>query len=115
MLMSSVEMAFWLCAACVAYTFALYPLLMGVWARLRPRPVQRLAAVPRSVSLIVCAHNEAEQLEQRLHELTSLLVNSNVVGEILLVSDGSTDATPEIARRFAGRGVRVLELMEKVG
>src|SRR4051812_24175658 len=110
--MSGVEIAFWSCAACVAYTYALYPLLLGAWAWLRPRPVRRRADIPRSVSFVLCAHDEAFRLEKRLDELTALLAGA---GEILLVSDGSTDATAEIGRRFADRGVRVLELRDKVG
>src|SRR5437588_10229823 len=113
--MSGVEIAFWLCAACVAYTYALYPLLLGVWARLRPRPLRRLDAVPHSVSFVLCAHNEAARIEKRLQELTAQLAASKATGEVLLVSDGSTDATADIGRRFADRGVRVLELTDKVG
>jgi hypothetical protein len=33
--------AFWLCVACVAYTYAAYPLLLGLLARLWPRPLRR--------------------------------------------------------------------------
>ena len=79
--MSGVEVAFWLCAACVVYTYVGYPLLLGVWAKLRRRPVRALLPVPNSVSFVVCAHNEAERLAGRLKELTNLLAGSGVCGE----------------------------------
>ncbi len=47
--------------------------------------------------------------------MTNLLDGSEVSGEIVLVSDGSTDATAAIARSFAGRGVRVIEMPERIG
>ena len=71
--MSGVEIAFWLCAACVVYTYAGYPLLLGVCAKLRRRPVRRLGPVPRSVAFVVCAHNEVGRIAKRLEELTKLL------------------------------------------
>ena len=30
------EIFFWLCAACVLYTYLLYPLLLALWPRFRP-------------------------------------------------------------------------------
>ncbi len=45
--MSGIEIAFWLCLACVVCTYAGYPLLLGGWAKLRCRPVRSLGPVPR--------------------------------------------------------------------
>ncbi len=102
------------CAALVAYTCLLYPLLMAVRARLRPerRTVGRFDG---SVSIVLAVHNEAGRIIGRLKELTELLAASGRDGEILVVSDGSTDATVERARSFAEHGVRVLEMKENVG
>jgi cellulose synthase/poly-beta-1,6-N-acetylglucosamine synthase-like glycosyltransferase len=110
-----IVVAFWFCTACVAYTYAGYPLLLAAWAKLRPRPVRRAAAVPCSVSFVVCAHNEGDRVGPRLDELTKLLDVAGVAGEIILVSDGSTDDTGDIARSFADRGVTVVKLPDKVG
>jgi hypothetical protein len=39
--MTPYEIAFWACLAAVVYPYAVYPLLLAVLARLRPRPVCR--------------------------------------------------------------------------
>ena len=98
--MSGVEIAFWICAGLVIYAYAGYPLLLSVWARWARRPIRRRGPVPRSASFVLCAHNEEAKIEKRLEELTTLLHNAGVAGEVIVVSDGSTDATAERARDF---------------
>jgi cellulose synthase/poly-beta-1,6-N-acetylglucosamine synthase-like glycosyltransferase len=109
------ELWFWVCAACLVYVYALYPLGLAVLARLRGRPVAREAGFTDSVSIILAAHNEEKLLDRRLTELTSGLAASGVRGELILVSDGSADATAAVARGHAPGVVRVLELPRNVG
>jgi cellulose synthase/poly-beta-1,6-N-acetylglucosamine synthase-like glycosyltransferase len=113
--MSAASLSFWICLALVAYPYLLYPLLLALLVWLRGRPVRTKGARPRSVSFVVCAHNEEWCIQRRLRELTELLDAAGVEGEIILVSDGSTDATAEVARGFDNCPVRVLELPERVG
>jgi biofilm PGA synthesis N-glycosyltransferase PgaC len=92
--MNGLEFGFWCCAALLAYTYVGYPLLLGCWARLRGRPVAR-APFAGSVSVVVAARNEAENVVRRLQELTGLVRATGWPGEVILVSDGSTDRTLE--------------------
>jgi len=108
--MSYAEIGFWLSAGCVLYTYLLYPLVLAVLSRLLRRPVRQLQPAPRSLSIVLAARNEAGLIERRLAELIGLMEGSGFQGEIIVVSDGSTDGTAEIARRFSDRGVQVLEL-----
>jgi glycosyltransferase involved in cell wall biosynthesis len=57
-----------------------------------------------SISVIVCAHNEAQYLGACLH---SLLAQTRLPDEILVVNNASTDETPAVARRIPG--VRLIE------
>lgn len=104
------EIIFWLCAACVFYTYAGYPLLLAVLAWRRGRRLCPTGPAPRSVSIVVAAHNEEQSVDRRLTELTSLLESSGLAGEVILVSDGSTDATAALARAHTKGPVRVCEL-----
>jgi glycosyltransferase involved in cell wall biosynthesis len=54
------------------------------------------------ISVIVCAHNEAFYLPACLH---SLLAQSRVPDEIIVINNASTDTTGEVARAIAGVGV----------
>ena len=112
--MSLSVIVFWLCAGLVAYTFLIYPALLMLRARVRVRPVRRSESFTATVSFVVAARDEQDRIEARLRELASLLAASGPGGEILLVSDGSTDDTAAIARRV-GPPVRVIELSANVG
>ena len=101
-------LVFWSCAAIVAWTFVGYPLVVGLRALLLPRPIRGAAAEP-SVSLIICAFDEAASIGRRLENALELDYPRELL-EILVASEGSTDGTQEIATGFAGRGVRLLDL-----
>jgi biofilm PGA synthesis N-glycosyltransferase PgaC len=108
----SLELCFWLCAAVVGYTYVGYPLLLALLARLVGKP-RIVAPQSRSVSFLLTVHNEEANLPRRLAELTRLLHDSRLTGEIIVVSDASTDRSVEIVRSFPG--VVLIELAEKSG
>ena len=92
---------FWLCGACAAYVCVGYPLLLAVIGLFQRNP-PRLAPFTGSISIILAARNEEENLERRLRALIGLLKASQLAGEVVVVSDGSTDRTVAIARTFSG-------------
>lgn len=108
--------AFWACAALVAYAYIGYPLLVWFLAQVKGRPVRRgVAPAPSSVSIVVTAYNEEAIIGRRVRELRDLLAATGLHGEVIVVSDGSTDRTAEIARAHEGDNVRVLDLPLNVG
>jgi cellulose synthase/poly-beta-1,6-N-acetylglucosamine synthase-like glycosyltransferase len=109
------EILFWALLATVVFAYAGYPLLMGLLARLRGRPLRPTQPVPRSVSFILCAYNEADRIGARLRELCALLDESGLDGEILVVSDGSTDDTVATAQSIQRPYLRVIDLGERGG
>ncbi len=113
--MTPTEICFWIAAVCVLYPFVAYPLLAGVLGRLRGRPLHALKPAPRSASVIVAAYNEEENVARRLDEMTTLLLAAELDAEVILVTDGSTDATAAVARAHPSPMVRVLEMRDRVG
>jgi cellulose synthase/poly-beta-1,6-N-acetylglucosamine synthase-like glycosyltransferase len=113
--MNALEIIFWTSLACVGYTYVGYPLLLWVWARLKPAPpLQR--PFRGTVSIVLAARNEEATIARRLTELCRHIKNSGLKGEIVLISDGSTDATAARARAILDAGpVRLLELPENLG
>jgi cellulose synthase/poly-beta-1,6-N-acetylglucosamine synthase-like glycosyltransferase len=91
----------------VAYAIAAYPVVLRLAAR-RARPVIKDGKL-RSVSIIIPVWNGEHFLEAKLRSVLALNYPRELM-EILVVSDGSTDRTNEIARQFAAQGVRLLHV-----
>ncbi|MCE9612098.1 MAG: glycosyltransferase [Chthoniobacter sp.] len=66
----------------------------------------------RSVTVVVPAHNEERTIGGCLE---ALVASTHADLKICVVSDGSTDATAEIARSFVSRGVELRELAGNTG
>ena len=92
----------------IAAPFVLYPIILWIRAALAPNPIAAADCTP-TVSLIICAHNEEGSLPAKLENALALDYPSDRL-QICLASDGSTDATVDIAKQFEKRGVRVLDL-----
>ena len=100
---------FWGSSALIAYTHAGYPLLLWLLARLRGTPTEALPppAEPVSVSLIVAAYDEQDVVAAKVQNALALDYPRERL-ELIVASDGSSDATVERARA-AGADV-VLDL-----
>jgi cellulose synthase/poly-beta-1,6-N-acetylglucosamine synthase-like glycosyltransferase len=113
--MEPLQILFWASAVVVAYTCLLYPVALGLLAKRRERPVRRGPPTGLSVSIVLAVHNEEEIISHRLGELIRHLADSELTGEILVVSNGSTDDTVARALMHTKGPVRVLEIAEQVG
>jgi poly-beta-1,6-N-acetyl-D-glucosamine synthase len=90
----------------LGYTYVGYPVLIALWARLRPRPVKRGTAKP-SVALIVVAYNEEARIKNKIETCLAQDYPSDNM-RIVIATDGSTDATGSIVRSYEDRRVRWL-------
>src|SRR5579863_2298292 len=88
------------------YVLIGYPVLLALLARYFGRPVIRRDHTD-SVSVIIAVRNGERWLGQKLESVLSLDYPSDKM-EIIVVSDGSTDRTEDIARSYAARGIRLL-------
>src|ERR1700730_17557030 len=113
--MSMLPATFWVCAACVLYAYVGYPLLLMALGRCQNRREPRRERFTGTVSVILPVHNEEAELARRLHEFTDLFQANAIQGELIVVSDGSTDRTASIAREFKGGRVQVIELARNQG
>jgi cellulose synthase/poly-beta-1,6-N-acetylglucosamine synthase-like glycosyltransferase len=90
------------------YILAGYPLLLRWLALHRTRPVQRGPLQP-TVSLIIAVYNGEKFLEAKLESVMALDYPAEKL-DVIVVSDGSSDRTVEIAERFATQRVSLLRL-----
>jgi cellulose synthase/poly-beta-1,6-N-acetylglucosamine synthase-like glycosyltransferase len=101
---------FFLCATIVGFAYVGYPILIWTLARIFGRnstaPSVESADLP-SVSLLIVAHNEESDIDTRVRNALSLHYPPDKL-EIVIASDGSTDATNEIVERYAEHGVQLV-------
>ena len=106
---SSLAVIVWICFAAVVFAYLGYPLLIyivsRVFGRNQSRPEIDDAQLP-VISLLIAAHNEELDIEARILNALALDYPAGKL-EIVIASDGSTDATNEIVRRYADRGVQL--------
>lgn len=114
--MTPVAIAFWLAAALIVYTHAGYPLVLRGLLALHRRPTleprERWTQPPR-VSLIVPAYDEEWVIAAKVANALALEYPRERL-QVIVASDGSTDATAERARAAGADLVLELEPGGKV-
>lgn len=91
-------------AVLLVYHYVLYPALVIGSARLARRHSSPLPQRWPTVTFVVAAYNEERVIGEKLRNTLALDYPKDRF-EIIVVSDGSTDATESLVRSFAPRGV----------
>ncbi|MEQ1860575.1 MAG: glycosyltransferase family 2 protein [Chthoniobacteraceae bacterium] len=105
---------FLLSALLLAYTFAGYALLMRALARARGAAAPPPAAEQPVVMCVVVAFNEQERIAARVADLLAAEYPPDKLG-VIVVSDGSTDATAARVRAIGDARVVLIEQPERSG
>lgn len=101
-------LVFWACLGLLLYVYVLYPLAVRMLAAWLGTRDGHGAALP-TVTIIVTAYNEERCIRAKLANLFALNYPSELF-DILVASDGSSDATEAIAASYDPARVRVLRL-----
>jgi cellulose synthase/poly-beta-1,6-N-acetylglucosamine synthase-like glycosyltransferase len=101
------ELVFWCSVGLIAYVYAGYPAVLGLWAACTRRPrfdadAEAQAATLPAVTVIVAARNEAHRLPARIENLLASDYPADRL-QIIIASDGSTDHTAEVVRPYLDR------------
>ncbi len=107
------QAAFLVSVAFSLYTLIGYPLLLAVLARFRARPVRK-KYVPKRVTVLLPVRNGERWLRPKLQSLLDLHYPRELL-DIIVISDGSTDATDSIARSFERTGRIELVTLPRCG
>lgn len=105
---------FWAAVLLVLYPYAIYPAVIGIWARLAPRPPRVDSHYRPRVAMVVVARNEAARIEAKI---ASCLAQDYPADRLRLIvaSDGSTDATNDIVRAHPDPRVGLLAFSQTRG
>lgn len=93
------SLLFWLSLAVCVYIYFGYPAMLWVLSRTHPRPLREGDATP-SATFIIAAYNEEKNIAAKIENTLALDYPDT---QVLVVSNGSTDATNEIVRRYSDR------------
>jgi cellulose synthase/poly-beta-1,6-N-acetylglucosamine synthase-like glycosyltransferase len=92
--------------AIVVWVYFGYPLTLMALGRVRPAP-RRREAIVLPLSVVIAAHNEGEVIAAKIENVRSSAYPSSSL-EIVVASDGSTDAT--VAEARSAEATQVLDL-----
>jgi cellulose synthase/poly-beta-1,6-N-acetylglucosamine synthase-like glycosyltransferase len=102
-ILMTIEVVFWLAVGLVVYTYAVFPLVLGLLARgrtrLQPPPGGEQRLPPLSV--LMAAHNEEAAIARRLDNLLATAYPHQL--DILIGTDACTDATNVIIAEYQAR------------
>lgn len=95
------QLGFWVCLGLVVYVYVGYFVAVAALAAVINKGIHKAAIEPR-VTVIISAFNEEREIEQTVtNKLRQDYPEDRL--EVIVVSDGSTDRTNEIARTLAER------------
>lgn len=90
------------------YVIGVYPILVYVLARFSPKRV-RTGFEAKRVTAVIPVHNGEQWIRRKLESILALRYPRELV-RIIVISDGSTDATETIAREFSDFGVELVRV-----
>ena len=105
---------FWASVFLVVYCYFLYPLLLGMLARLFPKPDLYKTVYEPEVTLLIAAYNEKDVIAAKLENSLGLDYPRERL-QILVAADGSDDDTDSIVQSFSSRGVELSYRPERRG
>ncbi|MBE0500813.1 MAG: glycosyltransferase family 2 protein [Desulfuromonadales bacterium] len=90
-----------------------YPLSLEVVSLFRSQAVAKGDYLP-SMTLIITVHNEEKRIREKLENTLGIDYPRNRL-QVLVASDGSTDATNSIVSEYADRGIDLFEVRRRGG
>ncbi len=92
------KILFWYSLILISYTYIIYPILIYLLSQFYKKSTRGKYLYPK-VSVIISAYNEETNIENKIKTLLNLEYPENNI-EFLIGSDGSTDKTDEIIKRY---------------
>jgi poly-beta-1,6-N-acetyl-D-glucosamine synthase len=108
-----IALFFWVSLGGILYTYFGYPVLIFLLAKMIQKPETSQTYKP-SVTLLIAAYNEETVIEDKIKNSLNSEYPKDLL-QILVVTDGSRDRTPEIAKRYINYGIEILHEPERRG
>jgi len=110
------EIIFWVSGLAILYTYAGYPLLLRLLPKERDGDTSYSghSVIDPTISIIIPVYNEEKIIREKIVNTLALDYTKDK-REILIVSDASSDRTPEIVKEYNTAGAKLFELRERQG
>lgn len=111
-----ITLCFWVCLFEVAYTYAIYPVVIWLCARRFGRPKIEVTEPVQwpSVTFLMAAYNEADVIAETIRGVLNVDYPADRF-EVVIGSDGSSDQTVAIATEVGGNRIRVFDYRQRRG
>jgi cellulose synthase/poly-beta-1,6-N-acetylglucosamine synthase-like glycosyltransferase len=103
----------WVSLAIIVYVYLAYPAILQILSSLFARPVAKSPIQP-FISVVVPAYNEQGIIGAKIRNVLAVDYPPDKL-EIIVVSDGSTDSTNDIVRKFSDPRVRLFSYAKNRG
>jgi cellulose synthase/poly-beta-1,6-N-acetylglucosamine synthase-like glycosyltransferase len=100
------EIAFWASSGVLGWVYLGYPATAAVLARVRPVILAPTSPAP-TLTIAIAVHDEAEHIAERVADALAQADSGAIIAEVLVGSDGSTDATESIVTGLAAQDPRI--------
>jgi len=104
---------FWVSLSFIWYSYFGYPIFLLLWTFWKKDKVAKSEIYPE-VTLLIAAHNEETDIAQKLSNSLSLDYPRDKL-QIVIASDGSTDATNQIVQDYEALGIRLYSYSPRQG
>jgi cellulose synthase/poly-beta-1,6-N-acetylglucosamine synthase-like glycosyltransferase len=108
-----IAVLFWASLGGILYTYFGYPVLIFLLAKMIQKPETYRTHKP-SVTLLIAAYDEETVIEDKIKNSLTIDYPKDLL-QILVVTDGSRDRTPDIAKRYTSYGIEILHEPERRG
>lgn len=107
---------FYICLILLLYTYLGYPILLIIISKIKKNKKFGMShdGYQPNVSMIIPCFNEEEQIKEKLQNTLKLDYPKDKF-EILVISDGSTDSTTQIVRKYRDKGVVLIDRRKNQG
>lgn len=111
------HLIFWVAFSLVVYSYVLYPVVVGFWAKLT-KPPQTADICSREdwpfVSLIIAAYKEEKVIQERIDNALAFDYPADRY-EVLIGCDGDLDRTGEIVRATSDPRIKLMQFPQRRG
>jgi len=104
--MDLMKILFWGSLLMLGYVYIGYPILVFLLSILRNKKVRKQTFQPY-VTILIAAYNEGETIDETIKNKLHLDYPREKI-EIIVISDGSTDKTEDIVKKYDSQGVKLM-------